>query len=212
MAAVSRAGGVDREIRVVLDPAKMQALGVTASAINQALRQVNTDAAGGSAEIAGSRQSVRVLGNADTALRARQHPDQPRRRAHDPARPGRPCLRRLFRADLDRQAQRPAGGHLQHRARQGRVRRHRLRRGDRGDEEDPGREPRDPVHPALHQRRLHQGPVRDLDGSDGRRLDPRGHRGVPVPARLARDGRSRRWRSRCRRSRPSGSWTCSASR
>ena len=68
MAAVSRAGGVDREIRVVLDPAKMQALGVTASAVNQALRQVNIDAAGGSAEIAGARQSVRVLGNADTAL------------------------------------------------------------------------------------------------------------------------------------------------
>src|SRR5690606_24651176 len=59
--------GVDREIRVQLDPAKMQALGVTASAINQALRQVNIDAAGGSAEIAGARQSVRVLGNADTA-------------------------------------------------------------------------------------------------------------------------------------------------
>jgi multidrug efflux pump subunit AcrB len=68
MAGVSRAGGVDREIRVVLDPAKMQSLGVTASAVNQALRQVNVDAAGGSAEIAGSRQSVRVLGNADTAL------------------------------------------------------------------------------------------------------------------------------------------------
>jgi multidrug efflux pump subunit AcrB len=68
MATVSRAGGVDREIRVVLDPAKMQSLGVTASQVNQALRQVNTDAAGGAAEIAGARQSVRVLGNADTAL------------------------------------------------------------------------------------------------------------------------------------------------
>ncbi len=67
MATVSRAGGVDREIRVVLDPAKMQSLGVTASQVNQALRQVNTDAAGGAAEIAGARQSVRVLGNADTA-------------------------------------------------------------------------------------------------------------------------------------------------
>src|SRR5690606_6969182 len=67
MAAVSRSGGVDREIRVVLDPAKMQSLGVTASQVNQALRQVNTDAAGGAAEIAGARQSVRVLGNADTA-------------------------------------------------------------------------------------------------------------------------------------------------
>jgi multidrug efflux pump subunit AcrB len=67
MAAVSRAGGVDREIRVVLDPARMQGLGVTASQVNQALRSVNTDAAGGRAEIAGSRQSVRVLGNAASA-------------------------------------------------------------------------------------------------------------------------------------------------
>jgi multidrug efflux pump subunit AcrB len=68
MSTVSRAGGVNREIRVIIDPAKMQEMGVTASAVNQALRQVNTDAAGGASEIAGSRQSVRVLGNADTAL------------------------------------------------------------------------------------------------------------------------------------------------
>ena len=68
MASVGRAGGVDREIRVVLDPARMQSLGVTASQINAVLRQVNTDAAGGRTEIAGSRQSVRVLGNADDAF------------------------------------------------------------------------------------------------------------------------------------------------
>ena len=68
MATVSRSGGVDREIRVVLDPAKMQALGVTASQVNTALRAVNTNAAGGSAQIAGSRQSVRVVGNAANAL------------------------------------------------------------------------------------------------------------------------------------------------
>ena len=67
MAAVERNGGVDREIRVVLDPARMQSLGVTASQINNALRQVNINAAGGRAEIAGSRQSVRVLGNAEDA-------------------------------------------------------------------------------------------------------------------------------------------------
>src|SRR5690606_11701434 len=65
MAAVSRGGGVDREIRVVIDPARMQALGVTASQVNQALRQVNIDAAGGAAAIAGSRQSGRVLAAAD---------------------------------------------------------------------------------------------------------------------------------------------------
>jgi len=72
MAAVSREGGVDREIRVVLDPARMQSLGVTASQVNSALRQINVDAAGGKAEIAGSRQSVRVLGNADTAYQLSQ--------------------------------------------------------------------------------------------------------------------------------------------
>jgi len=68
VASVFRGGGVDREIRVIINPERMQALGVTASQINGALRQVNTDAGGGQAEIAGSRQSVRVLGNADTAL------------------------------------------------------------------------------------------------------------------------------------------------
>jgi multidrug efflux pump subunit AcrB len=64
MSQVERNGGVDREIRVILDPARMQSLGVTASQVNTALRQLNVNAAGGRAEIAGSRQSVRVLGNA----------------------------------------------------------------------------------------------------------------------------------------------------
>src|SRR5512139_331609 len=64
MSQGERNGGVDREIRVILDPARMQSLGVTASQVNTALRQLNINAAGGRAEIAGSRQSVRVLGNA----------------------------------------------------------------------------------------------------------------------------------------------------
>jgi multidrug efflux pump subunit AcrB len=68
MASVSRNGGVSREIRVVLDPAKMQSLGVTAAQVNGVLRQQNVNAAGGQSEIAGSRQSVRVLGNAKDAF------------------------------------------------------------------------------------------------------------------------------------------------
>ncbi len=64
---VSRTGGVSREIRVQLDPVRMQAQGITASQINQQLRQINLNAAGGRAEIAGSEQSVRVLGSALTA-------------------------------------------------------------------------------------------------------------------------------------------------
>ncbi|CAN5279058.1 efflux RND transporter permease subunit [soil metagenome] len=64
MAAVKRSGGVSREIRVILDPAKLQARGITAAQVNAQLRQVNMNAAGGRAEIAGAEQSVRVLGNA----------------------------------------------------------------------------------------------------------------------------------------------------
>jgi multidrug efflux pump subunit AcrB len=67
MATVTRGGGVNREILVTLDPPRMQAAGVTAAQVNTALRQLNTNAAGGRAEIAGSRQSVRVLGNAADA-------------------------------------------------------------------------------------------------------------------------------------------------
>jgi multidrug efflux pump subunit AcrB len=68
MAKVSRSGGVDREIRVILDPARMQSYGLTASQVNQQLRQTNVNAAGGRTEIAGSEQAVRVLGNAANAF------------------------------------------------------------------------------------------------------------------------------------------------
>jgi multidrug efflux pump subunit AcrB len=68
MAQVRRSGGVSREIRVILDPARMQAYGLTASQVNSQLRRVNVNASGGRAEIAGSEQSVRVLGNASGAI------------------------------------------------------------------------------------------------------------------------------------------------
>jgi multidrug efflux pump subunit AcrB len=67
MAAVKRGGGVSREIRVILDPAKLQAHGITAAQVNAQLNQVNLNAAGGRTEIAGAEQSIRVLGNARDA-------------------------------------------------------------------------------------------------------------------------------------------------
>ena len=67
MAHIDRNGGVSREIRVILDPLKLQAQGITAGEVNQQLRLVNINAAGGRAQIAGSEQAVRVLGNARTA-------------------------------------------------------------------------------------------------------------------------------------------------
>src|SRR4051794_36366378 len=72
IAAVSRVGGVDRVIRVILDPAALQAQGITAAQVNQQLRQSNMNGAGGRAEIAGSEQSVRVLGNAQDAYQLSQ--------------------------------------------------------------------------------------------------------------------------------------------
>lgn len=72
VAAVQRVGGVDRTIRVILDPVALQAQGITASEVNQQLRQSNMNGAGGRAEIAGSEQSVRVLGNAEDAYQLSQ--------------------------------------------------------------------------------------------------------------------------------------------
>ena len=67
MQSVRLEGGVDRAIRVILDPARMQALGVTAAQVNQTLRGINQNAAGGKADVGGAEQSVRIVGNARDA-------------------------------------------------------------------------------------------------------------------------------------------------
>jgi multidrug efflux pump subunit AcrB len=67
VAQISRSGGVSREIRVELDPGRLQALGLTAVDVNQQLRALNLDAAGGRAQVGGGEQSIRVLGGAKSA-------------------------------------------------------------------------------------------------------------------------------------------------
>src|SRR2546421_1410193 len=67
VAQVQRGGGVNREIRVELDPARMQALGITAAEVNEQLRSLNLDSPGGRAQIGGGEQAIRVLGEARTA-------------------------------------------------------------------------------------------------------------------------------------------------
>ncbi|MFO1427778.1 MAG: efflux RND transporter permease subunit [Steroidobacteraceae bacterium] len=67
VAQVTRGGGFDREIRVELDPGRMQALGITAVEVNQLIRQTNLDVAGGRAQIGGGEQAIRVLGGARSA-------------------------------------------------------------------------------------------------------------------------------------------------
>jgi HAE1 family hydrophobic/amphiphilic exporter-1 len=63
---VQRMGGVDREIRVELDPGRMLAHGVSADQINNQLRALNVDLPGGQAQVGGQAQSIRTLGGAQT--------------------------------------------------------------------------------------------------------------------------------------------------
>ncbi|HSV82626.1 MAG TPA: efflux RND transporter permease subunit, partial [Ramlibacter sp.] len=65
--AVNRVGGVSREVRVALDPSKLQALGTTAAEISRQLRQVQTESAGGRTDLGGSEQPVRTLATVRTA-------------------------------------------------------------------------------------------------------------------------------------------------
>ncbi len=62
---VNRFGGVEREIRVSLDPQKLLALGVTAAQVNEQLRQDNVDLGGGRGEIGGQEQAIRTLAGAN---------------------------------------------------------------------------------------------------------------------------------------------------
>ncbi|MFE1744834.1 efflux RND transporter permease subunit [Coleofasciculus sp. H7-2] len=64
VAQIKRVGGVDREIRVDLDPDRLKALGITATQVNDQIRALNVNLPGGRAELGGSEQSIRTLGSA----------------------------------------------------------------------------------------------------------------------------------------------------
>ncbi|HSV54661.1 MAG TPA: efflux RND transporter permease subunit [Burkholderiaceae bacterium] len=65
--AVNRVGGVDRQVQVALDPARLQALGATAADISRQLRQVQTESAGGRTDVGGTEQPVRTLATVQSA-------------------------------------------------------------------------------------------------------------------------------------------------
>ncbi|MBD2387805.1 efflux RND transporter permease subunit [Cylindrospermum sp. FACHB-282] len=64
VAQIKRVGGVDREIRINLDPDRLQSLGITATQVNDQIRNLNINLPGGRAEIGGSEQTIRTLGSA----------------------------------------------------------------------------------------------------------------------------------------------------
>ncbi|RYF22955.1 MAG: efflux RND transporter permease subunit, partial [Comamonadaceae bacterium] len=65
--AVSRVGGVTREVRVALDPMKLQALNATASDVSRQLRAVQVESAGGRADLGGTEQPLRTIATVQTA-------------------------------------------------------------------------------------------------------------------------------------------------
>ncbi|WP_420479596.1 efflux RND transporter permease subunit [Brevundimonas sp. FT23028] len=69
---VSRDGGVSREIRIKLDPARLEAAGVTAAAVSNQLRTQNINLPGGRGEIAGREQAIRTVGSAKSVEQLRE--------------------------------------------------------------------------------------------------------------------------------------------
>ena len=64
---VARVGGVTREVRVALDPFKLQALNATAADVSRQVRQVQQDSAGGRTDLGGGEQPVRTLATVKSA-------------------------------------------------------------------------------------------------------------------------------------------------
>ncbi len=74
VASVERLGGVDREIRVDLDPSRLQAYNITATQVNQQIANFNLNLPGGRAEIGGTEQNVRTLGSAKNVQQLQEYP------------------------------------------------------------------------------------------------------------------------------------------
>ena len=70
---VNRVGGVDREIRVNLDPDRLIALGITAADVQNQLRALNINSPGGRGTLGRSEQSIRTVGSSSSVddLRSR---------------------------------------------------------------------------------------------------------------------------------------------
>jgi hydrophobe/amphiphile efflux-1 (HAE1) family protein len=62
--SVERYGGVDREIRINLDPDKLLAYGITAAEVNAQVRATNVDLGSGRGEVGGQEQAIRTLAGA----------------------------------------------------------------------------------------------------------------------------------------------------
>jgi len=63
----SRVGGVQREVQILVDPARLAALGVTAADVSRALKRVQQEASGGRGQLGGADQGVRTIATVQRA-------------------------------------------------------------------------------------------------------------------------------------------------
>jgi multidrug efflux pump subunit AcrB len=73
VARVTRVGGVQRQVRVDLDPNALQAFGVTAGDVSRQLALIQVERAGGKAELDGAQQTIRTLGTVGNAQSLRDY-------------------------------------------------------------------------------------------------------------------------------------------
>ncbi|MFP7722788.1 efflux RND transporter permease subunit [Lysobacter sp. A3-1-A15] len=71
VAQVSRIGGIERQIRIDLDPQQLQAFGVTASEVSRQLARIQVERPGGRTEIGGEQQTIRTVGTVEDVQQLR---------------------------------------------------------------------------------------------------------------------------------------------
>ena len=183
---IERYGGVDREIRVLLDPDRLLALGITAAEVNNQVRATNVDLGGGRGEVGGQEQAIRTLAGArrvedlaETKILLAGRPPRA------PVRPW-PGDRRRQRAALVCAPQRRAGRHLLRVPLQGFERAVRCRRRQRQAGRARQAIPRHPPHQGRRRGRLHARQLHLRDGDAARRRRARRARRAHLPAQHAR--------------------------
>ncbi|MCC7249617.1 MAG: efflux RND transporter permease subunit [Lysobacter sp.] len=73
VAKVTRIGGVDRQVRVDLDPDALLAWGVTAGDVSQQLARIQVERPGGKSEIGGEQQTIRTIATVGSAQQLRDY-------------------------------------------------------------------------------------------------------------------------------------------
>ena len=73
VARLTRIGGIDRQVRVDLDPQALMAYGITAGAVSQQLARTQVERSGGRVEIGGEEQVVRTLSTVGDAQQLRDY-------------------------------------------------------------------------------------------------------------------------------------------